>query len=168
MKNSLLFDFTVDKATNAVHVKREFDADQALVWKAFTDQEVLDQWWAPKPWQSRTKSMKFEAGGRRLYAMVGPEGEEHWAFQDFVEIDAINHFKYTDGFTDSDGNLNTEMPTSEWVLDFSEKEGVTTVAILIKHKSLADLELVIQLGFKDGFTMALDYLTGELLPALKS
>ena len=47
MKNSLLFDFTVDKATNAVYVKREFAAGQELVWNAFTKQEILDRWWAP-------------------------------------------------------------------------------------------------------------------------
>lgn len=50
MKSSLLFDFTVDKSTHTVFVNREFDADQILVWNAFTKQELLDQWWAPKPW----------------------------------------------------------------------------------------------------------------------
>jgi len=81
MKNSLLFDFTVDKSTNTVFVKREFEADQPLVWDAFTKQEILDRWWAPKPWTSRTRYMNFEIGGRRFYAMCGPEGEEHWSVQ---------------------------------------------------------------------------------------
>ena len=167
MKNSLLFDFTVDKAANAVLVKREFDADQTLVWAAFTDQEILDQWWAPKPWVSKTKSMNFEPGGRRLYAMVSPEGEEHWSFQDFTEIDAINNFKYVDGFADAKGNQNPNIPSSAWNLDFSENDGITTVSIEIKHKSLADLEQGIQMGFKEGFTITLDYLSTILLPNLK-
>ena len=55
MKNSLLFDFTVDKATRMVFVKREFNAGLSLVWDAFTKQEILDQWWAPKPFTSKTK-----------------------------------------------------------------------------------------------------------------
>ncbi len=54
MKNSLLFDFTVGKSTKTVFVKREFDASLSLVWDAFTKQEILDQWWAPKPWASKT------------------------------------------------------------------------------------------------------------------
>src|SRR6185312_13805886 len=72
MKNSLLFDFTVDKATNMVYVKREFAADRELVWDAFTKQEILDQWWAPKPWASRTKHMNFENGGRRFMPCAAP------------------------------------------------------------------------------------------------
>jgi uncharacterized protein YndB with AHSA1/START domain len=64
MKNNLLFDFTVDKATKTVFVNREFAADLSLVWDAFTKQEMLDQWWAPKPWASKTKFMNFEVGGR--------------------------------------------------------------------------------------------------------
>jgi len=60
MKNSLLFDFTVDKATRMVFVKREFNVGLSLVWDAFTKQEILDQWWAPKPWTSKTKYMDFK------------------------------------------------------------------------------------------------------------
>ena len=50
MSSSLLFDFTVDKASKKAYVDREFDADLSLVWDAFTKQEILDQWWAPQPW----------------------------------------------------------------------------------------------------------------------
>ena len=56
MKNTLLFDFTVDKATKTVFVDKEFDADNDLVWDAFTKQEILDQWWAPTPFTSRSLS----------------------------------------------------------------------------------------------------------------
>ena len=83
MKNSLLFDFTVNKSNKTVLVTREFAAELALVWDAFTTQEILDQWWAPKPWGSRTKVMDFKVGGRRFYAMVSPEGQEKWAIQYF-------------------------------------------------------------------------------------
>ena len=81
MKNDLLFDFTVDKSTKTVSVTREFDADLSLVWDAYTKPEILDQWWAPKPWASKTKVMDFEVGGRRFYAMVSPEGNETWSLQ---------------------------------------------------------------------------------------
>src|ERR1700681_3689497 len=70
IKNDLLFDFIIDKTTKTVFVNREFAADLSLVWDAFTKQEILDQWWAPKPFESRTKFMNFEVGGRRFYAMV--------------------------------------------------------------------------------------------------
>ena len=59
MKNDLLFDFTVDKATKTVFITREFDAELSLVWDAFTKQEILDQWWAPKPMGIKNKILGF-------------------------------------------------------------------------------------------------------------
>jgi uncharacterized protein YndB with AHSA1/START domain len=166
MKNTLLFDFTVDKATNTVYVKREFAADQDLVWDAFTKQEILDQWWAPKPWTSKTKHMNFENGGRRFYAMCGPEGQEHWSVQEFDDINPPKSFKMTSAFTDKDENTTSDSPGSVWHLDFSEADGVTTVSIAIKHKTWATLEQMIKMGFKEGFTMTLNYLV-QLLNDLK-
>ena len=74
--NDLLFDFRLDKSLKTAFINREFDAELSLVWDAFTTAEILDQWWAPKPWSSKTKVMIFEPGGRRFYAMVSPEGQE--------------------------------------------------------------------------------------------
>nr|WP_121271805.1 SRPBCC domain-containing protein [Pedobacter schmidteae] len=159
MKSNLLFDFTVDKSTNTVFVNREFAADQSSVWDAFTKHEILDQWWAPKPWLSKTKYMDFKEGGRRFYAMVGPEGEEHWSIQDFTSITPKTNFKFLDAFTDKDEKVNPQMPGSAWSLEFSESDGVTSVSVVIKHKTLADLENIINMGFKEGFTMTLDYLS---------
>ena len=56
--NNLLFDFTLDKSKKTAFINREFDAGLSLVWDAFTKPEMLDQWWAPKPWSSKTKVMK--------------------------------------------------------------------------------------------------------------
>jgi uncharacterized protein YndB with AHSA1/START domain len=158
MKTSLLFDFTVDKSTNTVFIYREFAADLALVWNAFTKPEILDQWWAPKPWVSRTKYMNFEVGGRRFYAMVGPEGQEHWSIQDFTAISLLTNFKFVSSFTDKDEIVNNDFSSSAWNLDFSGYEGVTKVDITIKHKTLAQLEQHIQMGFKEGFTKTLNEL----------
>lgn len=156
MKNNLLMDFTVDKENSTVNVKREFNESLSNVWSAWTEPEILDLWWAPAPWKSKTKSMDFKVGGRRLYAMLGPEGEEHWAIADFSSITPKTNFKYLDAFSDSEGNLNTDFPRSDWNVSFSEQDGSTFVDISIKHKNLADLEAIIQMGFKEGFTIAME------------
>jgi len=161
--NNLLFDFTVDKATKTVFVTREFAADLSLVWDAFTKQEILDQWWAPKPWASKTKVMDFKVGGRRFYAMVGPEGQEHYSLQKFTSISPKTNFKYLNAFADKDEN--PELPGSEWDLSFSEQNGITKVSITIKNESLARMEKMIEMGFQGGFTMTLNYLE-ELLTTL--
>ena len=156
MNSNLLFNFKIDKSTSTVFVDKEFDAELSLVWDAFTKQEILDQWWAPKPFISKTKYMDFRVGGRRFYAMVSPEGQEHWSIQDFTAISPITNFKYVSAFADKDENINKEFPSSAWNLDFSEANGVTKVSITIKHKELSDLERHIQMGFKEGFTMTLN------------
>ena len=163
MKNDLLFDFTVDKSTKTVLVTREFDAELPLVWEAFTKQEILDQWWAPKPFASKTKVMDFKVGGRRFYAMVSPEGQERWSVQKYTSISPKTNFKYLSAFADKDEN--PELPGSDWDLNFSQQNGTTKVSISIYNESLARLEKMVEMGFKEGFTMTLNYLD-ELLKTL--
>lgn len=166
MKNDLLFDFTVDKATKTVFITREFDAELSLVWDAYTKQEILDQWWAPKPWTSKTKAMNFEVGGRRFYAMVSPEGQERWSIQKYTSITPKTNFKLLNAFADE--NENPELPGSEWDLNFSERDGtdnyrVTKVSVSIYNESLERLEKMIEMGFKEGFTMTMNSLEKLLL-----
>ena len=163
MKTNLPFEFTVDKAKKTAFINREFDADLSLVWDAFTRQEILDQWWAPKPYASKTKFMDFKVGGRRFYAMVSPEGQENWQLQKYTSISPKTNFKYFSAFADKDENPS--LPGSDWDLSFSEQNGITKVSITIKNDSLERMEKMIETGFKEGFTMTLNYLE-ELLATL--
>ena len=156
-------DFIVDKETKTVSITKEFAAELSLVWDAYTKPELLDQWWAPKPWESRTKFMDFKVGGRRFYAMVSPEGDERWAIQKYTSIIPKTNFKLFNAFADEDEN--PELPGSDWDLNFSEKDGMTKVSISIYNESLERLERMIQLGFKEGTTMQMNNLD-ELLARL--
>jgi uncharacterized protein YndB with AHSA1/START domain len=159
--NNLLFDFKVDKKTKTVFITREFDAEQSLVWDAFTKQEILDQWWAPKPFESKTKVMNFEVGGRRFYAMVSPEGQEMWAIQKYTSITPKVNFKYLNAFADKDEN--PQLPGSNWDLNFNEENNITKVSISIYNESLERMEKMIEMGFKEGFTMTLTELDNILI-----
>jgi uncharacterized protein YndB with AHSA1/START domain len=163
MNNDLLFDFTVDKTAKTVSIIREFDAGLSLVWDAYTKPELLDQWWSPKPFTSKTKVMNFEVGGRRFYAMVSPEGQERWAVQKYTSITPKTNFKLFNAFADKDEN--PELPGSEWDLSFSEQKGKTKVSVTIYNESLARMEKQLELGFKDGYAMLLNNLD-ELLATL--
>ena len=153
MKKNLLFDFTVDKEKKTVYITREFDAGLSLVWDAFTKAELLDQWVAPKPFTARTKAMDFKVGGRRFYAMVSPEGQERWVIQKYTSISPKTNFKMFNVFADKDEN--PEPTGSDWDYTFSEQNGKTTVRISIYNESLARMEKLIEMGFKDGFTASL-------------
>lgn len=166
MNNTLAFDFLVDKGNKTITVKREFAAQLPVVWDAYTKSEILDQWWAPKPWKARTKNMDFRVGGQWLYAMVGPEGEEHWGLTQYKSIDVRKKFTGLDAFTDANGNVKKDMPRSKWEVYFFDKGQVTLVECRITYDDLAQLEETIKMGFKEGLTMAMEGLD-ELLPSLK-
>ncbi len=164
MKNDLLFDFTFDKAAQTVHITREFNADFSLVWDAFTKAELLDQWWAPKPYESKTKKMNFKVGGHRFYAMVTAEGQEvGWHIQDYTSITPKTNFKFLSVFADRDENPFP--PGSNWDLNFNEENKITKVSISIYNESLERMEKMIEMGFKEGFTATLNEL-GNLLSTL--
>src|SRR4051812_42323265 len=119
MKPDLLFDFNLDKEAKTVYIKREFDASLDLVWNAFTQKEILDQWSAPAPYSSKTKYMDFEVGGKRFYAMVSPDGQESWGIQEYTSITPKTNFKLHNAFADKDEN--PQLPGSEWDYSFSEQ-----------------------------------------------
>jgi len=151
--NPLPFDFTVDKATKTARISRVFDAGLSLVWDAFTTAELLDQWVAPKPYVSKTKFMDFQVGGRRFYAMVGPDGQSHWSVQKYLSIRPKTHFKMFNAFADE--HENPQLPGSEWDYTFSEQNGQTTVHITIYNESLERMEKMVAMGFEAGFKMSM-------------
>ena len=156
-------DFIVDKETKTVSITKEFAAELDLVWDAYTKAELLDQWWAPKPFASRTKAMDFEVGGRRFYAMVSPEGVERWSVQRYKSITPKTNFKFFNAFADADENL--DLPGSDWDLSFSEQNGKTKVHISIFNESLERLERMVAMGFTEGTKAQLENLE-ELLAKL--
>lgn len=166
MDSTLTFDFTTDKENKTITINREFAAELPLVWEAYTKSEILDKWWAPKPWKARTKTMDFREGGHWLYAMVGPEGEEHWALANYNSIQPQKKFTGLDAFADKDGNVNKDMPQSKWEVTFTGKGNTTLVQFRISFDNLAQLEETIKMGFKEGITIAMEGLD-DLLPSLK-
>lgn len=166
MKTALLFDFTVNKEDQTIVVTREFDANLPLVWDAWTKPELLDQWWAPRPYKTVTKSMNFVEKGMWLYYMISPEGDRHWCKKDYQEIKNQEYFKDLDAFCDENGVTSTEMPRTLWTVKFNPKSDQTTVTITLKYEKLEDLEMIISMGFKEGFTMAMENLD-ELFAAMK-
>ena len=99
--------------------------------------------------------------------MVSPEGQEHWALEDYTSITPKTNFKHLNAFCDDLGNINKDFSRSNWSVDFTESDGSTVVFVEITHKRLEDLEKYIEMGFKEGFTMALQNLDEVLLSVAK-
>lgn len=146
--------YTKDLDNKKIHVVREFDAPVEKVWKAWTESELLDQWWAPKPWHARTQSMDFKNGGSWFYYMEGPDGTRHYCRADYSNIVPEKSFSGLDAFCDEKGNINEELPRTNWKTEFFPSGAGTRVQIELTYNSVADLERIIEMGFKEGFAAA--------------
>lgn len=156
--------FTKDSAANKLHVTRAFEAPVEKVWKAWTVRDILDQWWAPRPWKAETKSLDFRQGGNWLYCMVGPNGDRHWCRVDFTAVETKKSFKADSSFCDENGTPNTAMPVMHWHTRFSSTPTGSMIDVTISFDKEADLNTIVTMGFEQGFNMGLGNLD-ELLAA---
>lgn len=163
MKNVLQFDFIADKEKNTLTIRRGFMAGRSLVWDCYTKRELLDQWFAPKPLTTKTKSMDFREGGHWHYAMVEPNGTEHWGLTEYVKIKPKDYYTALDAFSDADGTINKDLPRAEWLVAFKDKGKNALVETTATYQSLADLEQVIQMGMEQGMMATLEKLDELLL-----
>jgi uncharacterized protein YndB with AHSA1/START domain len=156
--------YTKHSSGNKLRVLREFDAPVEKVWRAWTDPKIIDQWWAPKPWQAKTRSMDFREGGIWIYAMMGPNGETQWCRVDFKKIEPLTSYAGDNYFCDENGNRNSELPIMHWNILFYSRGETTQVEVEIDFDSEEDMNKIIEMGFKGGFAMAhgnLDELLAE-------
>ena len=153
-KNSIVKDLK----EKSILVSREFEAPLADVWRAYTEPKLLDQWWGPSPWRAETKEMKFKPGGYWLYAMVGPEGEKHWARMDYLAIDPQKSFDVQDSFADENGVINRDMPVSKGRSAFTKTAKGTRVDFKLIYSTEEQLQKIVEMGFEQGITQCMDQL----------
>jgi uncharacterized protein YndB with AHSA1/START domain len=153
-----------DLANKRLNVTRAFNASVEKVWKAWTDANILDKWWAPKPWRAETKTMDFRVGGLWLYCMAGPNGEKQWCRVDFTAITPGQSFAATSNFCDEDGNTQSGFPAMHWLNVFKATATGTELNVTLSFDNDADLKQIIEMGFEGGFSMGLNNLE-ELLGA---
>lgn len=146
--------YNIDRENKRIKVIREFDAPPEKVWRAWTETELLDQWWAPRPWKAVTQSMDFRVNGKWLYYMEGPDGARHYCRADYKSIVPNKSYEWMDAFCDEKGNISTEMPRMNWKVVFNKTGTGTKVDTEIIFDSIEDLEKIIEMGFKEGFAAA--------------
>lgn len=154
--------FITRKAERSIIVERSFNAPLDAVWAAWTEADILCQWWAPKPYVCVIRSLDFREGGRWSYCMEGPKGDRHWCLFDYGTIRPKTYFAGTDAFCDEHGVVSAIKPRVRWETHFQPEEGWTLVRVVLHFATPEDLEQLVQMGFKEGFTMGLDQLDALL------
>lgn len=156
-----------DLKERSILVSREFNAPLADVWRAFTESELLDKWWAPAPWRAETKTMDFRAGGHWLYAMVSPEDQKHWGRMDYIAIDHHKAIDIEDYFCDENGNTDEQLPASKGQNVFTPTTTGTRVEFKMIYPTEADLQKIVEMGFEQGITACFEQLE-QLLATTKN
>jgi PhnB protein len=154
--------FDKDFLNKKIVVTVTFNASLNVLWNAFTNAATLDKWFAPKPYKAVTKSMDFREGGRWLYYMLSPEGQQIWSIADFTKIIPKKSYEALDAFTDENGVIDTHFPRINWKYTFSEEKGATTVVATLIFSREEDMKKILEMGFEEGFKMGLNQLS-ELL-----
>ncbi len=157
--------YTTDLSNKQLIAERAFDAPVSLVWRAWTEPELIDQWWAPKPYQAVTQFMDFTEGSEWRYAMRGPEGDEHKCKVEYEKISPQTGFSGMDGFCDENWKLVSNPPSMHWDVAFMDQGDKTLVKTIITFESEEALNTIVEMGMKEGFAAAhenLDELLSEL------
>jgi len=163
MNSNPLFNFSVNRETNTIHIKREFDANVELVWQAWTTPELLDQWCAPNPYRTETKTMDCREGGFWHYAIVSPEGKKHWSRYDYRKVEPQKSITELRAFSDENGMVSPDFPRTKCILTFSETGGKTLVTMTEKYGDPEMFEKMATDSHKRGFSSHLKNLDKLLL-----
>ena len=67
-------------------LRRTIDASPERIWKAWMTPELLQQWFAPKPWSISDVVIDPRPGGAFNFVMHGPDGERFPNHGIFLEV----------------------------------------------------------------------------------
>jgi uncharacterized protein YndB with AHSA1/START domain len=133
---------TADNARRAdLVVTRIIDAPIDLVWKAWTDPQLVMRWWGPKDYTSPTCKVDLREGGRYVFCMRAPKeqgGQDSYTAGVYKKIVPMERLEFTQGLADKDGNridpAQVGMPP-----DFPEE--IRTVVIFKAKGNMTELTI---------------------------
>jgi uncharacterized protein YndB with AHSA1/START domain len=136
-------------------ITREFNAPRHLVFRAYTEPELIRRWWAGKRGRVTSVEVDLRVGGTWRYAMLASQGFEvafHGTFHEIVPDERIVTTEVYEGAPDPSGEgvLNT--------VTFAEHEGRTTLTLLTEAGSREVRDVIIESGMESGMQEGMDLL----------
>lgn len=143
---------TTDPASNVILMTREFDAPAALVFKAFTDPELIPQWWGADGLTTLVDKAELKKGGQWRYLQRDTDGNEFICSGVYHDISAPNRLVYTFEYEGLPGKVLLETTT------FEDRNGKTFMTDTLAFQSLEDRDGMIASGMEDGANASWDKL----------
>jgi uncharacterized protein YndB with AHSA1/START domain len=136
---------------------RILDAPRAAVWRAWTEPELLKQWFCPAPWTVARAELDVRPGGASLIVMQGPEGQEMPNPGVYLEVVPHERLVFTDAFTSAWRPSGKPFMVAEVTFE-DAGEGRTRYVARARHWSDADRKAHEEMGFHTGWGIAADQL----------
>ena len=135
-------------------ITREFDAPRHLVWKAWTEPELIGRWWSGNRGETTVAEIDLRVGGTWRRVMVTDDGfvaAFHGEYREIVPNERIVATEVYEGMPEAEA-LNT--------VTFAEADGRTTLTMLVEHASKEARDAHIASGMEAGMREAMDMLEG--------
>ena len=142
---------------------RVIDAPREKVFKAWTEPELLKQWFAPLPWTVPKAETDVRPGGSSLVVMRGPDGNEFPCPGVYLDVVENERLVFTDAFTSA--WKPSEKPFMTVELTFEDLgQNKTKYIALVHHWSVADREAHEKMGFHEGWALCAEQLAALVEP----
>ena len=148
-------DVTIDHDNRQLVITRVFDAPRELVFKTYTDPELIPQWWGVGG-QTTVDVMDVRPGGRWRYVQRDAEGNEQGFRGEYRDVTPPERLSYTFEWEGMPGHIILE------TLVFDEQDGKTTIINTSRYDTLEDLEGMLQTGAEQGAAITWDRLAEVL------
>lgn len=135
---------------------RWIDAPVAAVWRCWTEPQLLEEWFCPRPWRVTDVRQDIRPGGSSFLIMRGPNGEEMPMRGVFLDVVPERRITFTDAF--SSAWVPSEKPFMAASVDMMPEDGGTRYIARAGHWSVADREQHEAMGFHQGWGIATDQL----------
>jgi len=135
---------------------RLIDAPREKLFRAWTEVELLKQWFAPLPWTTPHAELDVRPGGANLVVMRGPDGNEFPNRGVYLEVVANERLVFTDAYTQA--WEPSGKPFMTVILTFEDEGGKTRYTARVLHWAIADREAHEKMGFHEGWGRCTDQL----------
>ncbi len=135
---------------------RIIDAPPEKVFKAWTDPELLKQWFAPQPCTTPVAELDVRPGGANYIVMRSPEGTDMPNHGGYLEVVPNERLVLPDAFTKAWEPSEHAFMTV--ILTFENVDGKTKYTARVLHWTVADREKHEQMGFHEGWSQCADQL----------
>jgi uncharacterized protein YndB with AHSA1/START domain len=144
-----------DAEAKTMTISARFDAPIDRVWQVWSDPRQLERWWGPPTYPATVTEHDLAPGGTVNYYMTGPDGDRHGGWWRIRAVDPPRELEFEDGFSDADGNPNTDAPTATIRVALSEPAGGgTQMDITTAWDSAEAMEQMLAMGMDEGMTAA--------------